>query len=343
MNSQSSKTKPTLFISHKHVDSKIADVIRLFISERSGGHINVFQSSSAWADAPKAGRNLNKQLREVLWKTDVLILVYTHPDQDWSYCMWECGVATHPASPDTKIILFQCLDSSPALFNDQVNVNVFNLEDVRKFTNDFLTSPDFFPTLSAPVTDFQSHSQEVMNAAENFFKELKQSLPPAQEELVEEWPAYPFLQLQIPLQQAEQVSKEWEAKAIQDAYEIIKSECEIITVDKYCEQLFGVPSFERGSRLKDLVAIWQEACPHSQSQWVDALCDQILAGVRWKFPKSEWKLLQSPSGIWCAPMLNRVRRIGKQCMQFDIYFYKFAIDAQKQVVEIAVPNQECNP
>lgn len=164
-------------------------------------------------------------------------------------------------------------------------------------------------------------------------------LPPEKEELSEEWPAYPFLQLELTLQQAERVSRAWVEQAIQNAHEIIQSECLISVADQYCEQLFGVPSFERGTSLKDLVAMWREACPNSQSQWVEALCSQILAGVRWKFPAPVWKLLQSPSGVWCAPILNRVRKMpSQQCMQFDIYFYKFNIDGQKQIVEIGVPN-----
>ncbi|MBD1860077.1 MULTISPECIES: hypothetical protein [Trichocoleus] len=327
MNSNSSNSKPTLFISHKHVDSKIADVIRLFISDRSGGRINVFQSSSPWADGPKSGSNLNQQLKKALWETDVLILLYTHLDQDWSYCMWECGVATHPKSPDTKIILFQCSGSSHNLFHDQVNINVRSLVDIQRFTNEFLTSSDFFPDRSDCVTDFHPNGQEVIAAAARFFQDMQQVLPPEREELSEEWPAYPFLQLEITLQQAKQVCQAWEEQTIQDVNEIIQNNCLISESDKYCEQLFNVPSFERGSKLNDLITLWREAYPHSQSQWVEGLCSQILAGVRWQFPRPVWRLMQTPNGAWCAPMLNRVRRIpSQQCMQFDIYFYKFIKD-----------------
>jgi hypothetical protein len=170
MSQELRSTKPIFFISHKHADSNIADVIRSFITMSTGGRVTVFQSSSAWADSPKVGRNLNKQLRETLWKTSVVILVYTAPDQDWNYCMWECGVASHPQSPDTKIILFQCAGSSPSLFSEQVNVNVRNLVDIQKFTDELLTAPDFFPGFGGPITEFQSHGQEVASAAADFYQ-----------------------------------------------------------------------------------------------------------------------------------------------------------------------------
>src|SRR3954453_8886931 len=100
--------QPLLFISHRHVDKPIADVLRQFVTERSGGRISVFQSSSAQAEGARVGREVQRELKENLWQAGVIVLIYTSPDEDWSYCMWECGVATHPGSPETKILLLQC-------------------------------------------------------------------------------------------------------------------------------------------------------------------------------------------------------------------------------------------
>jgi hypothetical protein len=234
--------------------------------------------------------------------------------------------------------LFQCGNNSPALFDDQVNVNVRNRIDIQKFVIDFLTSPDFFPGFSSSITAFPPTDPEVMNAAEDLFQELQQVLPHDKEEPIEEWPAYPFLQLEIPLQQAEQI-RQVKAESTQVRNETIQEACLISAADKYCEQLFGVPSFEKCTSLKNLVAMWQEAYPDSKSRWVEGLCSQILAGIKWKFPAPTWELMQSLSGFWCAPVLNRVRKIpSQQCLQFDIYFYKFNVDGNKQSFEIAMPS-----
>ena len=45
--------KPVLFISHRHDDRAIADVLRRFIEARTGGRVRVFQSSSPGAKGPK--------------------------------------------------------------------------------------------------------------------------------------------------------------------------------------------------------------------------------------------------------------------------------------------------
>src|SRR3954469_13555934 len=85
--------KPLLFISHLHEDKTIADILRTFVISRTANQVTVFQSSSATAEGLRAGGPLNNQLMNILWKADVFILLYTRPNQDWSFCTWEYGVA----------------------------------------------------------------------------------------------------------------------------------------------------------------------------------------------------------------------------------------------------------
>lgn len=331
--------KPLLFISHKHADRAIADTIRSFVTMSSGGRVAVFQSSSPMADAPKVGRNLNKQLREALWRTSVVILIYTVPDQDWTYCMWECGVASLPQSPDTKIILFQCVGSAPPLFADQVNVNAHDLVDIQKFTDDFLTGPDFFPGYKGPITQFQPHGHEVASAAADLSQRLKPLLPDVKEDPSEEWPAAPFVQLELNMAEAERIKVLSPEERSRLAPDIILNGCLVIAADRYGEQLFGVPSFPSGMSLRQLSEIWTERYPDSKSEWVSGLSSQILAGVLWRFPTPGWELMEGPNdGAWYAPIVNRVRRIPKrQCLQFDVYFYKLYVKAGDGAVTIPVP------
>jgi hypothetical protein len=91
---------------------------------------------------------------------EVLILIYTSSDEDWSYCMWECGVATHPQSPNTAIIVFQCGTDIPAPFHDVVRVNVRQYDDIKKFTDQFLRDPTYCPSLHGPIAPSTAHSVE---------------------------------------------------------------------------------------------------------------------------------------------------------------------------------------
>ncbi len=342
MNQTSSDDKKLIFISHKHIDSPIADVIRVFIEERSACQVKIFQSSSQWAEAPKAGRNLNNELMQALWETDVLILVYTIEDRDWSYCMWECGVASHPSSPETKIIVFQCGSSIPPLFTGQVNVNVRKLADIQNFTNDFMTSPDFFSGSIKPITGYSPNSKAVIDAASNFFETLKPVLPPEKESSLEEWPAYPFLQLELNLQKVDELTKNSENESLQNSHEIVLNESVVSDSDKYCSQLFNAMQLSHGTSLKNLVRMWKTNFPESKSKWAETLCNQIIAGSMWNFPSPVWELMEGMGigNVWFAPMVNRVRKIpSRQCMQFDIYFYKFNINNQSNQIVINPPSK----
>lgn len=138
--------KPVLFISHRHDDRAIASVLRKFIQSRTGGRVAVFQSSSAEADGPKQGENVAEELRRALWHASVVVLIYTTRDQDWSYCMWECGVAQLPGPASTKTIVFQCADQFPMVFADQLRVGLKSEQDIETFVNDLLTDPDTSPS-----------------------------------------------------------------------------------------------------------------------------------------------------------------------------------------------------
>ena len=95
-----------LFLSHKHSDARIAFQLADFLRRESGGRVVIHLSSDARFDGPKFGPNVNAQLRKALWDSDAFVLLHTTPDENWSYCMWECGVATDPNSPDTAVIVF---------------------------------------------------------------------------------------------------------------------------------------------------------------------------------------------------------------------------------------------
>jgi hypothetical protein len=253
--------------------------------------------------------------------------------------MWECGVASHPKSPDTKIIVFQCGSSLPSLFNDQVNVDARKLANIQSFTNDFLTSPDFFPGATKSVAGCLPNSIAVVEAASDFFEALKPVLPPEKELGSEEWPAYPFLQLEINLQKVEELTKGSDNLSLQSSHKIILNESFVSDSDKYCSQLFNSPQLINGTSLNKLVNTWKTRFSKSKSKWVEAICNQILAGANSSFPSPEWELMEGIGGnIWFSPMVNRVRTVpSKKCMQFDIYFYKFDTNSSSTQIVINPP------
>jgi hypothetical protein len=76
--------------------------------------VRTLSKNTEKAHGPDPSRCYNPELQKALWEAKAVIFVYTTTDNDWGYCMWECGVATTPGSPDTRIIGFSVRTTSPA-------------------------------------------------------------------------------------------------------------------------------------------------------------------------------------------------------------------------------------
>lgn len=322
--------RPLIFISHRHKDKPLADVISRFLKARSGGRVDIFQSSGSTTKGPEIGKNLNQELMKYLWRASAIILVYTTADQDWSYCMWECGVAMDPESPDTKVILFQCSGRTPPLFAEQVRVDIRTLGSVHKFSKEFLTSTTFFPGYGKAISGFQENDQEVADAAQDLYERLQKVAPPEYESPIEEWPALPFLRLELSPSDVEAICGAASKRRAQVAASVIKRKSVISEIDKVALQLFGVPSLSPPKPFQELTARWERNNRRSKSKWLASLCSQITDGVLWDFPKLVLEPMPGPDNTTSyAPVLTHVRRSPTQSMEFDIYFYKFPADTKK--------------
>jgi hypothetical protein len=332
--------RPLLFISHKHENRAVASALREFVNIATAGKVEVFQSSSEQAETTRAGYRLNNELKKALWRSDAFILLYTYKELDWSYCMYEYGIADREDSPDTRIILFRCCDSEPPLFQGQVNVDVRDPNSVQKFAKQFLTDHDFFPGRGDAITDHAPTSPAVMRAGRDLFNTLQPHLPPVSP-TQEEWPAHPFLRLQLDQHHVETIKKAKGPSGLKKALVLIREGGVVTDYDKYTERLFNSPGFEKGMTLESLVTLWNRAgvTRNSGSRWIDSLCNQVAAGARWQFPPRNWELMQAVDGeAWHAPMVARVRRLLDRQMEFDIYFVKFDVDNANNRAKIGYPD-----
>ena len=106
---------PTVFISHRHADAKVARIVADFLTRSSAGNVCVHLSSSADYERPAAGESLVPALKRKLAASDVVVLVFTAEGPGWSWCMWECGVATDPHDESSmKVVVLQCGNDVPA-------------------------------------------------------------------------------------------------------------------------------------------------------------------------------------------------------------------------------------
>jgi hypothetical protein len=328
---------PLLFISHRHADSRIADVIREFVVSRSVGLVEVFQSSSAEARGPMIGTNLNQELVRNLWQANMVILVYTSEDEDWAYCMWECGVALQPETPRTRIVVFQIGSRPPSVYEGEVRVNIGDFTTIEKFTNEFLTSKDFFPRYEGPISRFKPLDRNVKAAAQELDEQLQDAVKGLVPSNVEELTPYPFLRLELSPDQVAAIGQD----AKLDATREVVLDARIAETDRDARRIFGRMNMPPRATFRSLVDGWKRRYPDEETKWLDALTAQMADAAQGLFPTLKWELMRpmdERDGTWYAPVLNRVRgNDALHATQFDIYFDKFALDPESGCVRVGVP------
>ena len=180
-------TKPTVFISHRHADKAIAEVVATFLDERSAGAATIHCSSHTDFRRPTAGDSLAVSLKRALGASDIVVLIFTSEAEDWSWCMWECGVATDPNDErSTKVVVLQCGESAPRPYGEHVRVDVRNLDSLTGFVKTVLTTTDYFPAVGTSLTQFPGDSRQIREFAADLFAKLGAVLSTLQRVEVEE-------------------------------------------------------------------------------------------------------------------------------------------------------------
>jgi hypothetical protein len=335
-----SEEKPLLFISHKHSDSDIATAIAEVIKRRTLGAVRIFQSSNWRFDGPRYGGGLDAQLRQKLWEADALILIYTSEDQNWQYCMYECGVATQSNSPDTNIVVFQCGRDVPAPFSADLRVNVNNDENIKRFTKQLLTSAEFFPRRGkALAPDCGDDAVEKM--AEELAEEIGKffsGVPPT------EWSAWPFLRIKLPEAAVNKLIQAGPAERAKTAREVVEQHAVVVKSDMRTAAIFGLQALSEEHKFADLLRTWQDNFPGADASWFDSCCDQIMVAARTQFPVIRRARLRQVGGdTEFTPALSRVKSLtfGKnKSTHFDLYFYNLSDPRAVPVESKMLPTDE---
>ena len=311
--------KQLLFISHKHSDAKIAKCIADFVREKSLNGVEVHVSSDPDSKAPMLGKNINEELRKALKKAAALILIYTTDDKDWSYCMWECGVATDPDSLSTNILVFQCGINGPSPFSDVLRVDARKRDDIRRFTDVFFRDPQFFPERRQAIApDFTK--QQTDKLADGLYQELQPLLPPL--EPTEEWSAWPYLCVELPRDKVEQLRARKADTGEGSLNDIVRNHA-IVCGGERAPHLFGMTSFPERIPLQELMNRWSAKLPNAEPDWFDSCCQQILLVVKRELPViplTPFKEVDGNSEYVCV--VSRVYdKPAENRMQVDIHFY----------------------
>jgi hypothetical protein len=120
----------TVFISHKHEDHALAVEVKNVMQGLNPELIDCFVSG---VDIT-AGMDWRRQIRSVLAKSHLLVLLFTAPSKNWDWCLFETGLYTRFDQTEARsvICLFSPGEASPSPLADLQGVPA-TADKVRDF------------------------------------------------------------------------------------------------------------------------------------------------------------------------------------------------------------------
>jgi hypothetical protein len=95
--------KFTVFISHKHDDHALAVEVKKAMEGLSPGLIECFVSGIDIT----AGMDWRREIRSVLARSHLLVLLFTAPSNNWDWCLYETGLYTR--FDRTEVVSVVCM------------------------------------------------------------------------------------------------------------------------------------------------------------------------------------------------------------------------------------------
>jgi hypothetical protein len=304
-----------IFISHRHDDKKIADVFRKHLTFWGIRKKEIFQSSAAGYGAD-AGPFLTKQLANAVQQSKLVVLVHTFKEADWSYCMWEVGLAEGDAS--TKVVVIRCCPTEdvPEVFKGRVHVKL-ERDDIRAFVKQFHKEKNFFPGQPAYKPDLEPEALE--DRAKKLYEELIKVVPPGKTEERYRWD---FITLELSAKGAKEIAKGNSKQLLST----IKSRSKVTYSFGEALKHFGYDKLEDDMSFDDLITRWKENRRRESGAWIKQLSAEIKRAAENKPAKGNWKKLRSVfyPDWYFYPILNRARVHPDGRMHLDVYFYRIA-------------------
>ena len=288
-------TNPYFFVSHKHADRDIALVLANFVRDVGHANVDIHLSSAPEFEGPRVGRDLNESLRDGLAKTQVLFLVFTDETQDWSYCMWECGVATDPNDATrTNVVVIQCGNQAPVVYGTLLRIDATSLESIETLVVQLCTSPEFIPHHGQPLTGYGVREPRLKELAQTLYDSLQEPIARHRRELAEQVTS-PFVRIELPGERVKAIREAGPTEREDLAARCLLDDARIDTSLR-ADGLFNI-AIGPTTTIARLAGIDDGRSPAATlPPWLQSVVRQVVAAIRQELMPVAWAPYEADGG-----------------------------------------------
>ena len=267
-------------------------------------------------------------------------MLFTLPEEDWSYCMYESGIATKQEY--TRILVFEGGDVPSPL--QHLITYKYTKKDIYKFTQEFHSEKGFFYRNEISSYAPGANEQLIESSANMLWEDLKKENPIKRKREIERWL---FIELYLKLDSNELESirnAESDKLALEEVEDVIKDKC-FVAKDSNTSALghFGYAENVSGLTLNDLFKRWcqdidewnkKQGMNHDKLNWYSEVVMEIIRVIRHR-PASEvtkpMKSVKPDDFTWYLPVLNRASALETDLeWEFRIELYRVTPEAPVQ-------------
>ncbi len=312
-------TRKDIFVSHKHEDAPIAQA---FVEELKHWGIapgRIFLSSSA-TNGPVIGENLDAELKKALQECRVLFFLYTSGHADWSWCVYEIGLANHPER-NTRVVCLK-LTSQPLLpmINQDIVVE-FSQTDFERFGYQFHKQPGFLSDTDAFAP--QMADDAATNRGRALHQHMKELIGEAKQK--SRWGSF---RIRLSAETASKLEALPNREQLSSLDRPLDKRAQILSADRWAIEHFGFADFTDGLTIADLLERWKTELDEGQElsqEWVRELCEEMWAIVTDRPPELKWAPLKSArpqsNNLWVYPVICQYWRNQDGTRDFDAYVF----------------------
>ena len=348
-NTSKSNDQLSIFISHRTKDKNLADVLCEHFEKWTRREVHITQSSDP-NHGFEIGKPLTEELRSALKNSDVLLFLYTVPDEDWSYCMFECGFAS--TQPKRRLVIFQFGGTAPAPLENLVRVE-YSLDGIRAFTDQFFRNDTFFYSRNKALAEKMS-GEAIEEKAIELYKALEKENPTITKRPITRWL---FIKLILVLDHKvlkEIRGAENDDVAIEMASTIFNSSCHVtMDSDKYAIHHFGISELRPDITLNQLYNTWKQdlidfnkksGSSFEVTDWLSELKREMVRVIRNR-PALEvsnyLKSVKADEETWYLPIINRAEATSDDLQwEFQVELYRIRREYTDQSKLRAVSTSE---